>query len=153
MSQLLSKEVDQLFIAGAEIRPERNEVFGDDRGYFLPVDIPAGSKRAYLIENHDVGTVRAFHGHRHESKTLLVLRGAFKAIVMSMDTMEWKRFALTERGSNKLAIPPGAYNGFCSLSRGAQILITSDRSYEESIADDHRLPFDFLGDVWHVEHR
>lgn len=144
----------ELIIAGQTIKPETAPTFGDDRGYFTAINFGPGSKRAYLIQNHQKWVVRAFHGHHHESKQLYVLSGAFKVIVIDMQSKNWKSFTLTEKGNNLLKIPAGCFNGFVSITDDAQLLIFSDRTFEESKADDIRLPYDLLGTkVWEVEHR
>jgi dTDP-4-dehydrorhamnose 3,5-epimerase-like enzyme len=146
--------VKELTINGQRVSAEVSSTFGDDRGYFGAINFKPGSKRAYLIKNHRAGTVRAFHGHKNERKTMYVLKGAFKVIIIDMESGEWMPFTLTEKHLNTLDVPNGAYNGFVSLTDDSEILIFSSASFEESVQDDHRLSFDILGrNVWGVEHR
>ncbi len=146
--------VEKLYVDEGLVDAETAPTFGDDRGYFTAIPFGMDSKRAYLLKNHRAGIVRAFHGHKKESKTLYVLKGACKVAVIDMQTGEWKMFVLTEKGANKLRVPPATFNGFVSLTDDTELLIISDRTYEESKADDIRLPYDILGrEIWEVEHR
>jgi len=148
------KPIDNLEINGYLLKPEIAPTFGDDRGYFTAINFESGMKRAYLIRNHKAGTIRAFHGHKKEGKTLYCLKGAFKIICISMDSKEWKEFTITEKGNNMLKIPSGIYNGFVSLTDDSELLVLSDSTFEESKGDDFRIPYDALGkEVWRVEHR
>jgi len=154
MENLNFKPVNELGVNGFSLEPEIAPTFGDDRGYFTAINFEQGMKRAYLIKNHKSGTVRAFHGHRKESKSFYCLKGAFKVICISMETGEWKVFTITEKGNNVLKIPSTIYNGFVSLTDDSELLVLSSSTFEESVNDDFRLPYDILGkEVWEVEHR
>lgn len=149
------KEPSKELLANEQrIDTEVAPIFGDDRGYFTAINFDADSKRAYLIKNHHKGIIRAFHGHKRESKTLYVVRGAFKVVLISMETGEWKQFVITEKGKNMLKIPPMIYNGFVSLTSDSELLIISNSTYKESKDDDFRIPYDILGaEIWTVENR
>lgn len=146
--------VSELAINGQKIDTDTAPTFGDDRGYFTAINFDEGSKRAYLIKNHSKGVIRAFHGHKKESKILYALKGAYKVIIISMETKDWKAFTITEKGQNMIKIPSLAYNGFVSLTDDSEILIISNSTFEESKNDDFRIPYDILGKkVWETEHR
>lgn len=148
------KPVEKLIIGDKELSPDVCPVFGDDRGFFTAINFGQGTKRGYVIRNHRAGVIRAFHGHRKESKEFYVIRGSFKVICISMDVGEWKEFTLNERCTNSLKIPAGTYNGFVSLTNDAELLVISNSTFEESKGDDYRLPYDLLGkSVWEVKHR
>ncbi|MDP3992356.1 MAG: WxcM-like domain-containing protein [Nanoarchaeota archaeon] len=154
MENLNFNPVKELEIRGYNIKTDVVPIFGDDRGYFTAINFEEGIKRAYLIKNHRAGVVRAFHGHKKETKTLHCIKGAFKVICISMETGGWKSFTITEKGQNILKIPSMIYNGFVSLTHDSELLILSDSTFEESKNDDFRLPYDTLGkEVWEVEHR
>lgn len=146
--------VKELVINNQLIEASKLQIFGDDRGYFCSISFEQDSKRAYFIQNHSKGTVRAFHGHKKENKTFYVLRGAFKLIIIDMASGNWKSFTLTEKGNNMLKIPSMVYNGFVSLTTDSEMLVVSNSTMDESRNDDIRIPYDFLGkEVWKVEHR
>jgi len=148
------KPSEKLIINNQEIELSKCQVFGDDRGFFTAINFEPDAKRAYLIKNHKAGIVRAFHGHRYEGKILYAIKGSFKVVCISMETGDWKSFTINEKCNNKLSIPVGVYNGFVSLTDDAELLIISNRTFEESKGDDIRLPYDVLGKkIWEVEHR
>ncbi len=145
---------NELEIEGYILKTDIAPTFGDDRGYFTAINFESEMKRAYLIRNHKAGTIRAFHGHKKEEKTLYCLKGAFKVICISMDSKEWKPFTITEKGSNMLKIPSRVYNGFVSLTDDSELLVLSSSTFEESKGDDFRIPYDALGkEAWDVDHR
>jgi len=134
--------------------------FGDDRGDFtnIPFDIRNRVrmvfKRSYIIVNNQVGVVRAFHGHKKESKLFYVPKGAFKFIIMDMKTKEWKEYCLLASVSKILYVPNGYYNGFVSLSENSILMVFSTLKMEDSNKDDYRLPYDILGkEVWEINNR
>ncbi len=148
------KLVDNLKINDYLLKTDIAPTFGDDRGYFTAINFENEMKRAYLIRNHKAGIIRAFHGHKRETKTLYCIKGAFKVICISMDSKEWKPFTITEKGSNVLKIPSMVYNGFVSLTDDSELLVLSSSTFEESKGDDFRIPYDALGkEVWGVDHR
>lgn len=154
MDNTIFSPVNELEINGYFLKTETVPTFGDDRGYFTAINFESGMKRAYLIRNHKAGIIRAFHGHKKEEKTFYCIKGAFKVICISMDSRDWKSFTITEKGNNVLKIPSGVYNGFVSLTDDSELLVLSSSTFEESIGDDFRIPYDALGkEVWRVEHR
>jgi dTDP-4-dehydrorhamnose 3,5-epimerase-like enzyme len=133
----------------------------DDRGEVGFVnDFGFGDvKRFYTVANHAAGFVRAWHGHRHEAKYVLVVSGS--ALVCCVEVDDWEapsrdlavqRFVLSERSPAVLRVPPGYANGFMTLSEGARLMFFSTSSLEESLGDDLRFPARFW-DPWHVEER
>jgi dTDP-4-dehydrorhamnose 3,5-epimerase len=153
-TKIKESPVDELKIAGSVVNVDKAPVFGDDRGFFTAINFEPEAKRAYLIQNHKSGVVRAFHGHQREGKCLYSIKGSFKVILIDMESGEWKPFTINERGNNLIKVPPGVYNGFVSLTDDSELLIISDKTFEESKGDDIRLPYDILGKhVWEVQHR
>ncbi|MEM4396995.1 MAG: WxcM-like domain-containing protein [Candidatus Woesearchaeota archaeon] len=130
--------------------------FGDDRGDFTNIELNefGNFKRTYIIKNTQKNVIRAFHGHNKESKLFYVPKGAFKFIIMNMETLEWKEYTLLESVPKVLFIPKGYYNGFVSLTDDSILIVFSSSTIEESKKDDIRLPYDFLGkEVWQINHR
>ncbi len=127
--------------------------FGDDRGDFTNVAID-GAKRSYIINNTQKGVVRAFHGHKKEGKYFYVPKGAFKFIIIHMETGTWKEYALLDSVPKVLYCPPGYYNGFVSLKDESILITFSTSTMDESKNDDFRIDFDVLGtEVWKVNNR
>jgi dTDP-4-dehydrorhamnose 3,5-epimerase len=123
----------------------------DDRGEVSYAnDFPFSLfKRFYTIRNHEVGFVRAWHGHQREYKAYFVVSG--EVLVGAVKVDDWENPSpdlpvfsrvLTSKEPGILFIPGGHANGFMSLSEDAQVLLFSNFSLEESKADDIR--FDSL---------
>ncbi|MEM2144978.1 MAG: dTDP-4-dehydrorhamnose 3,5-epimerase family protein [Candidatus Jordarchaeaceae archaeon] len=118
-----------------------------------------GVKRFYMVQNHCRGFIRAWHGHRLESKYVLVIKGSALVCAVavdnwvnpSKDAKVW-RFVLSEITPAVLYIPAGYANGAMSLTEDAKIIYFSNRTLEESLKDDIRFPFDYWN-PWEVEKR
>ena len=145
----------------AEVRLLKGGVSIDDRGEVSFVNDFAfeGVKRFYTLSNHSKGFVRAWHGHKNESKYFHVIKGAALICAIKIDNWEKpgknlkiERFTLTEKNPSVLYVPNGYANGSMSLTNDCKIIVFSTSSLEESLNDDYR--FDArLWDPWHVEER
>ncbi len=102
-------------------------------------------RRFYTITHPETETVRAWQGHREESKWFYCLRGSFRVAVVKID--DWENpsdklpassFTLNESESQVLFVPPGFANGFRALKPGSELLVFSDKSLDESAGDDFR---------------
>lgn len=133
----------------------------DDRGTlkFINEFALQGFQRFYVVENHDKGFVRAWHGHKIEAKAVVCLQGA--AIVATVKPDDWSnpsedleisRFILSGSTPSVLHIPPGHANGFKTLTEDAMLLIFSSSTLEESLQDDFRYPARFWN-PWDIEER
>ena len=141
------------FIEGGLVVDDRGEV-----GFVNECDLQ-GVRRFYTVNNHSRGFVRAWHGHKKESKYLTVVQGAMLVCVVKPDN--WKspsrdlpieRFVLSEHKPAILYIPEGHAHGTMSLTEDAKLLVFSTAALEESLSDDYRLPFDYW-DPWEVKQR
>jgi dTDP-4-dehydrorhamnose 3,5-epimerase-like enzyme len=144
-------------------RPEliRGGVASDDRGrvaFVNDFDLDA-CRRFYVVENFAVGTVRAWHAHRHERKWVMALAGAALACCVEIDDWdspspdaEVHRFTLDGSQPAVLAVPAGYANGAMSLLPGTRLLYLSDAPLEASLEDDVRYPPRHW-DPWHVDER
>jgi dTDP-4-dehydrorhamnose 3,5-epimerase-like enzyme len=135
--------------------PEKinGSTFIDDRGKmtFNNNCSIEGFKRTYIITGHS-GMIRAFHGHRKESKIMQCVRGRMRIVLVNMDDENDKyTFYLTDNG-DCIKVPAGYYNGLQHLTSESELLVYSDSTTEESKGDDYRLGWDFFGeDVWSME--
>lgn len=97
-------------------------------------------KRFYMVENHQQGFVRAWHGHKKEGKYVLVVQGA--AIVATVPfegfNKDVERFVLSADKPKVLYIPPSHFNGFKTLSLNTKVMFFSTSTLEESTDDDYR---------------
>lgn len=133
----------------------------DDRGSVLFAnDLRISNyRRFYVINNHATGFVRAWHGHKYESKIFVPVRGTMLVGAVKIDhwgspskTSEVTRVVLSASKPCALSIPPGFANGSMSLTSDAQLLVFSSSSLEESLNDDYRYPADHWN-IWSVEQR
>ena len=139
----------------------RGALAADDRGevaFVNDFDF-AGVKRFYLVSNHRAGFVRAWHGHRHESKYVTVVQGAMLIACVKVDSWDKpspdlpvQRFVLSAKAPAVLFIPAGYANGNMSLSPDAKAMFFSTSTLEESKGDDIRFEAR-LWDPWAVEER
>ena len=102
-------------------------------------------KRFYVIEHHDTNMVRAWQGHKLERKWFYVMRGAFKVILVRPDDwgnpstdLPYEEFVLQADKNEILNIPSGFASGFQAMVAEAKLMIFTDFSVQESIADDFR---------------
>lgn len=118
-----------------------------------------GIKRFYIIENHKIGFIRAWHGHKKESKFVNVVKGS--ALICAVQIDNWDspskeldvyRFVLSDKNPSILYIPPGCANGFMSLTEDTKIIFYSSSSLEESNGDDFRFHASYWN-PWSVEER
>ena len=121
-------------------------------------DFP-GIKRFYAVENHSVGFVRAWHGHKSEDKYFLVLKGTMMVCGVKIDNwdnpskkLEAHRFVLSEINPAVLHIPAGYANGMMALSDNSKLIVFSNSSLENSRSDDYKFPPRYW-DPWKIEER
>lgn len=138
-----------------------NPRFIDDRGIIDQVynkDLPFDIKRVYIIK-HQGTVIRAYHGHKLESKALFCPKGSFKIIAFPMSddcvrSEEKKEFVISEAKNNVVIIPSNYYHGFINLEPNSTLFVFSNLILEDSKNDDYRLPWSIIGeDVWKVKFR
>ena len=119
-------------------------------------------KRFYMVENHAVGFIRAWHAHRHEAKYVFVVDGAALVAavrvsvdehVLSIEVADLTRYVLSAAKPSVLYIPPGFANGFKTLTADTKVMFFSTATIEESLNDDIRWPASYLREVWDAEER
>ncbi len=113
-------------------------------------------RRFYIVQNHRVDTVRAWHGHLREEKYVYVAAG--RAIVAAAglaedgrldSNAEIFRYVMSSQEPQVLYLPAGMANGWRALEDGTRLIFFSTLSLEETKMDDFRFPHDFLGmEVW-----
>jgi dTDP-4-dehydrorhamnose 3,5-epimerase-like enzyme len=88
--------------------------------------------------------IRAWQGHKVETKSIIPLQGITKIIVIEIMDFETAQrgeiyeFILGSNSPNILIIPGGYINGFQSKSADSFLMIFSNSSLEESKNDDFR---------------
>jgi len=143
----------------------KGAVFVDDRGivtYCNDFDM-SEVKRWYMLENHQEGYVRAWHGHLKEAKWVTCVSGAVVecAVKLIKPLTEWQlsilgdnvyRFTLHPNG-DVLYIPPGYANGHMNLVTGTRLIHFSNMLHEDTAGDDVRFDSSIHGWVWEVKSR
>jgi len=107
-------------------------------------------KRFYVITHSDIDVIRAWQGHKTETKHFFVAKGVFLVNWIKIDNwkqpsegLEIQSKTLTDRKSEILIIPPGHANGFKALESDSTLVVFSDKTLQESKEDDFRFPVDY----------
>lgn len=93
--------------------------------------------RMYCIEPK-MGVIRAWQGHKKETKWFYAAKGSFLVKTVEMATLERKQHLLKDTESIVLEISKGHYNGFEVLEEGSVLMVFSDLGLKESQGDDFR---------------
>jgi dTDP-4-dehydrorhamnose 3,5-epimerase-like enzyme len=145
----------------SEVQLIKGNLFVDDRGTLSFVNDFhfEGVKRFYVVENHQIGYIRAWHAHRKEGKYVYVVSGAALIGVAPLEEIdggyrlgEPKKFILSAQTPAILWIPPNNGNGFKSLSEDTKIIFMSTTTLEESKNDDIRFGYNSLN-IWEENYR
>jgi dTDP-4-dehydrorhamnose 3,5-epimerase-like enzyme len=91
--------------------------------------------RMYCIEPKLL-VVRAWQGHKKETKWFYVANGRFLVKTSNMESQEVLVYKMASEESQVLQIPGGNYNGFEALEEGSVLMVFSDFGLEESKRDD-----------------
>lgn len=93
--------------------------------------------RMYFIEPK-LGVIRAWQGHKRETKWFCAAHGDFLVKTINMNTFEKKEYNLKATESKVLEISGGHYNGLEALEEGSVLIVFSDVDLDSSKADDFR---------------
>jgi len=107
-------------------------------------------KRFYCITHQETSTIRAWQGHKLETKYFYVTNGSFQINLIKIDNwrnpskcLQSLNHTLYDSVSEILIIPPGHVNGFRALEADSTMVIFSDMLIEDSKRDDFRFPSDY----------
>ena len=102
-------------------------------------------KRSYVVRNWQVGTVRAWHGHKEAATHIHVIKGTAKIAAKKIYTPDAKQpwpepfiVTLSAAKPQLFYVPPGWYNGTMTLQEDTRILIFSTLSFNEIQKDNFR---------------
>ena len=120
-------------------------VFTDHRGTLAFINDFDMSvvKRMYFTTHPKIETVRAWQGHKIESRWFFCVKGSFKVKLVKVDdwenpsdTCELFEYELLENTPQVLYIPKGYANGFKAIEEDSKLMIMSNYGLNE-IKDDH----------------
>jgi dTDP-4-dehydrorhamnose 3,5-epimerase-like enzyme len=110
-------------------------------------------KRFYTITHHDTSVIRAWQGHKIESKYFFVTKGKFLICWVEIDNwdnpgkeLKVNNQILSEDNPQVLIVPPGNANGFKAIEPDSTLLVFSDLNLEDSSGDLYR----FERDYWKI---
>lgn len=127
--------------------------FADERGHisFVNAFHFKNIKRFYCITHLETDLIRAWQGHKIETKYFYVVSGRFLISAVKID--HWENpsallkgapFILSSEKSQLLKIPGGYANGFKALDKNSKMIIYSDLTLEDSEKDNIR----FFSETW-----
>ncbi len=124
-------------------------IHSDERGRLAFVNdfgLP-GVKRFYTITHPDTQVLRAWQGHKRETKHFFVAKGSFLLGWLKPDNWEKpsadlfvNRRVLKAESPAVLTVEPNHVNGFRALSPDSVLIVFSDFSVQESSDDSWRFP-------------
>lgn len=107
-------------------------------------------KRFYLVENHYPNYIRAWHGHKLESKLVIPVRGVTQVSAVEIDNWDnpsrsqaTQSYFLSSSKPSAILIPGGYANGFKSLTADSKLIIFSSSTLDESTKDDYRFDWNY----------
>ncbi len=127
--------------------------FSDQRGILRFVnDFQCdGIKRFYTITHPDTSIIRAWQGHKLETKHFFVTKGKFLICWVEIDNwenpgkdMKVHQQILSADSPQVMIIPGGNANGIKALEADSQVMIFSDLSLEEAKDDNYRWGKDYF---------
>lgn len=133
----------------------------DDRGTLIfsnNLDI-SHFKRQYFVSNFSSQFIRAWHGHKIESKAVSVISGA--AIICAVEIDNWEnpskalkinRLILSSENPKWVLIPNGYANGFKTLKKNTVLQFLSTHSTSDSLNDDFRFEYNYWN-PWEIVQR
>lgn len=104
-------------------------------------------RRFYTIQHPDTSIIRAWQGHKIETKCFFPLKGSFVVAWVKIDDFENpslnlqpEYYKLSAKNSEILILPPGYANGLKALEPNSEIAVFSDLDVNESVKEKRRYP-------------
>jgi dTDP-4-dehydrorhamnose 3,5-epimerase len=133
----------------------------DDRGYLRfnnSFDL-SPYVRFYDVINFKSNFIRAWHGHKNETKASIVREGSAMICVVKIDNWDQpsknlniQKYFLSDKNPKVLEIPAGTAHGFISLEPNTKITFYSNKTTNDSINDDFRFDYNYW-DPWNIKYR
>ena len=126
---------------------ENINIFVDKRGtlsYSNDFDI-SKYKRCYHINHKTTDVLRAWQGHKIESKAFWITKGSFLLKYALVDNfcqvskkLEFVTIELNYKMPKILKLPGGCINGFKAIEKNSSLMVFSSLDLEQSKKDDFR---------------
>lgn len=107
-------------------------------------------ERFYLLTHPDVNTIRAWQGHKDESKYFFTIEGKFLVNLIQIDNWDEPSkelgvdsTVLSAASNIILHVPPGYVNGIRALEPDSTLLVFSNKTLAQSQEDDFRYPTEY----------
>jgi dTDP-4-dehydrorhamnose 3,5-epimerase len=107
-------------------------------------------KRFYTISHPDTAIVRAWQGHKIETKYFFATKGKFLVSWVEIDNwvnpdknLRVNKQILSANNPQILKINAGNANGIKAMEPDSQLIVFSDLSIEEAKNDDYRFEWDY----------
>lgn len=104
-------------------------------------------KRVYFTTHFDIQKVRAWQGHKIESRWFHCVKGRFSIKLVRIDnwenpskSLEIIEFELSDHNQQVLYVPRGFVNGFKAKEAQSKLMIMSDYGFNE--IEDDQVRFD-----------
>lgn len=124
----------------------------DERGIFENLDV-SKFKRVYLIRNHQINTIRAFHYHPREDLLIYCLKGSWKVVYYGKETNNQPKTEILSEG-DFIEINAPAGNGHINLTENAVLLCCATLSLEEVKEEEIKEKWDLFGEeIWKTKPR
>lgn len=108
------------------------------------------TKRIYVIENHSIDFVRAWHGHKVEQRWFSAIHGSFKIQLIAVDNWDTPcenlpriEYHLHSEKLDILHIPAGYISSIQALEKKSRLVVMSDYHLGE-INDEFRYPMNYF---------
>lgn len=135
---------NQLIITGNKHEDERGIITYNNE--FDTSDI----KRIYTIENHSLGFIRGWQGHKIEQRWFAAMKGEFEVSVIEIDDFDQpskdlkiSKYRLSDESLTYLHIPSGYITAIQAKKEGSKLLVLADYALGE-IQDEYRFALDYF---------
>jgi dTDP-4-dehydrorhamnose 3,5-epimerase-like enzyme len=107
-------------------------------------------KRIYTIENESTKTIRAWQGHKIESRWFSAIKGSFEIKIIKIKNWENPdknaevfSIILNDKNLNTLCVPNGYLNSIQALEENSKLLAMSDYQLGE-INDEYKFDLNYF---------
>lgn len=108
-------------------------------------------KRCYHIFHDDRDAIRAWQGHKIETKAFWVTQGSFNLSLIEIDdfsnanaNLDIHNYELNFSQPRIIVVPPGWANGLKANEKKSSVMVFSDKNLIEASQDNYRWEFDYF---------